>query len=120
MNFFIDNWYLIFAAIAIIAVGVVCIVKFFKLPTNKQLEQIVQWLIYAVAEAEEIYGSETGQLKLRYVYDLFVTKFFWLAKIISFETFSDLVDAALEELATILGGAVTSENIKNYFNANKT
>lgn len=119
MEFFIDNWYLVLAAIALITVAVVCVVKFFKLPTNKQLEQIVQWLIYAVAEAEEIFGSTTGQMKLRYVYDLFLSKFPWLAKIISFDLFSDLVDIALEDLEKILNGAVTPENIEEYLSNNE-
>ena len=43
-----------------------------------------------------------GKLKLRYVYDMFLTKFGDLAKMISFEKFSELVDKALEEMKKIL------------------
>ena len=52
--------------------------------------------------AEKELGGGTGKLKLRYVYDLFLTKFNWLAKVISFEQFSDLVDEALEEMKRLL------------------
>ena len=47
-------------------------------------------------EAEKELGGKTGKLKLRMVYDMFLTKFSWLAKIISFEQFSKLVDDSLE------------------------
>ena len=58
--------------------------------------------------AEKELGGGTGKLKLRYVYDLFLTKFSWLAKIISFEQFSELVDEALEEMKLLLN---TNEQI---------
>lgn len=61
-----------------------------------------EWLLYAVTEAERELGGGTGKLKLRQVYDLFVTRFPWLAKIVSFETFSGLVDDALDEMREML------------------
>ena len=54
------------------------------------------WLVWAVAEAEAVLGSKTGQLKLRYVYDLAVIRFPIVSKILPFGMFSKLVDAALE------------------------
>ena len=53
------------------------------------------WLVWAVAEAEAVLGSKTGQLKLRYVYDLAVARFPIMAKVLPFAVFSKLVDAAL-------------------------
>lgn len=47
-------------------------------------------------------AAELGRLKLRQVYDLFVTRFPWLAKMISFDMFSGLVDEALEEMRSML------------------
>ena len=41
-------------------------------------------------------------MKLRQVYDLFVTRFPCLAKVISFELFSTMVDEALEEMRELL------------------
>lgn len=54
------------------------------------------WLVWAVSEAEAVLGSKTGQLKLRYVYDLAVVRFPIMAKVLPFAIFSKLVDAALE------------------------
>ena len=68
----------------------------------------------AVAEAERCLGSETGQIKLSAVYSAFVKTFPWLAKIVSFDLFSDLVDEALENLSEILQGDVTKENVEKY------
>ncbi len=96
----------------IIALGALIYVayKFFKKPNKQQIETVKQWLIYACIEAEKLLGSKTGILKLRYVYDLFVTKFPWLAQIISFEYFSRLVDEALE---TVRRQLENNEAIKN-------
>ena len=68
----------------------------------------------AVAEAERCLGSETGQMKLSVVYSTFVKTFPWLAKIISFDLFADLVDETLENLSEILQGDVTKENVEKY------
>ena len=53
------------------------------------------WLVWAVSEAEAVLGSKTGQLKLRYAYDLAVVRFPIMSKILPFVVFSKLVDAAL-------------------------
>lgn len=98
--------------VLIIALGALIYVvyKFFKKPSKQQIESVKQWLIYACIEAEKLLGSKTGILKLRYVYDLFVTKFPWLAQIISFEYFSKLVNEALE---TVRRQLENNEAIKN-------
>jgi hypothetical protein len=54
------------------------------------------WLVWAVSEAENMFGSKTGQLKLRYVYELAVQRFPTIAKFIPFETFGKMVDGALD------------------------
>lgn len=53
-------------------------------------------------------------MKLSVVYSSFVKTFPWLAKIISFDLFADLVDEALENLSDILQSGVTKENIEDY------
>lgn len=75
---------------------------FVGLPTEEQLSKVREWLLWAVTEAEKELGGGTGALKLRQVYDLFVTRFPWLAKVISFELFSTMVDEALEEMRELL------------------
>lgn len=102
MEFIVDNWVVIVVALAILAVAIVAIVRFVGLPTASQLAKVKEWLLWAVTEAEKELGGGTGQLKLRQVYDLFVTRFPWLAKLISFELFSDMVDEALEEMRHLL------------------
>jgi hypothetical protein len=72
------------------------------MPTAAQIAKVKEWLLYAVTMAEKELGGGTGKLKLRYVYDLFLTKFSWLAKVITFEQFSALVDEALEEMKRLL------------------
>lgn len=96
-----------------IAVLIVSVLNFIKLPKNQQLEKVKQWLLIAVTEAEKALGSGTGRLKLSYVYDLFVTKFPWLAKIIPFETFSTLVDEVLEDMRKLIEA---NPNVNEYVN----
>lgn len=97
-----ENWYFIVLIIAVIVVASYYIKKFFNKPSDEQLKKVKEWLLYAVTKAEAKFGSKTGKLKLRYVYDLFLTKFTWIAMVISFDEFSDLVDAALKEMREIL------------------
>ena len=113
MDFIINNWQLIIAAIAIISVVITSVYNFIKMPRSRALEQVQEWLLLAVAEAEKEFGSGTGQLKLRYVYDLFINRFPSLAKIISFEYFSQLVDKALEKFNNILS---SNKQVQNYVN----
>lgn len=96
MEFIINNWYVVLAILALAAVGGVLAYKFFKQPTSKQVAKVKKWLLVAVQEAEERFGAGTGQTKLRWVYDMFTAKFPWLAKIVTFETFSGWVDEALD------------------------
>ena len=113
MKFLIENWYFIILLLAIVVVAVIAIVKFFKQPTDAQIAKVKEWLLLAVTEAEKIFGGQTGQLKLRYVYDLFLTRFPAIAKMISFEMFSMLVDEALEKFRNILN---SNTAIQKYVN----
>lgn len=111
MSFLVENWYLIIVAIAVVAVAIYAVYKFVKMPRSEQLSKLQEWLLWAVAEAEKVLGGGTGELKLRYVYDMFVARFSALAKIISFDTFSGLVDQALEKFRHLLE---TNEKIESY------
>lgn len=102
MEFLIENWPLIVGAVAVVAAAGVAIARFVGLPTEEQLAKVKEWLLWAVTEAEKDLGGGTGKLKLRQVYDLFVTRFPWLAKLVSFELFSSMVDEALEEMREML------------------
>lgn len=69
------------------------------------------WLVWAVSEAEAIFGSKTGKLKLRYVYDMAVERFPVIAKFIPFALFGKLVDGALDIMRDMI------ENNKNIADA---
>lgn len=75
----------------IVAAIVLVLILVYGIMTGK----VKRWLEYAVSEAESQLGSGTGQLKLRKVYDWFITQFPFFSKILPFSVFSKLVDAAL-------------------------
>lgn len=102
MDFIMENWFVIIAMVALAVVAGYTAVKFFKLPSDAQLKKVREWLLYAVTEAEKQLGSGTGKLKLRYVYDMFIGKFPAVAKVITFEQFSILVDDALKEMREMI------------------
>lgn len=102
MNAIVSNFTLIITAIVIILLGVFHIKDFLNLSSNEQLIKVKEWLLYAVTMAEKEYGNQTGKIKLRYVYDLFVQKFNWLAEIVDFDTFSSWVDDALTEMKGLI------------------
>lgn len=102
MNFILTNWWLIIVVITLIAMISYAIFVFVKMPTNAQLASVREWLLFAVAQAEKELGSGTGQLKLRYVYDMFILRFANVSKVISFEAFSQLVDEALYTFRNML------------------
>lgn len=89
---------------------------FLKLTKEKQITNIKEWLIFACIEAEKILGSKTGKVKLRYVYDLFISKYRFLSILIPFEVFSTLVDEALEQVRNLIE---TNEAIASYVLGNK-
>ena len=87
----------IIVALVIVAIALVCgIIWFVKLPKEKQIASIKEWLKFAVIEAEKELGSGTGQLKLRMVYDMAVKQFPFIVQLIPFDTFSGWVDEALD------------------------
>lgn len=102
LTFLADNWYIYVGFLAVGATAGILIYRFVKLPTSEQLDKVREWLLWAVTQAERELGGGTGKLKLRSVYDAFVARFGWLAKIIPFSVFSDLVDDALEEMRELL------------------
>ena len=60
-------------------------------------------LRYLVWQAEEYFGSKTGQLKLAYVYNLAVQKFPWIAEIMTYEEFDEkYVKGALKWLDKLI------------------
>lgn len=102
MEYIVENWFVIVGLMAVAAGTGYTAYVFTKMPSDKQLKKVEEWLLYAVTEAEHELGSGTGQIKLRYVYDMFVSRFTWLAKTITFESFSLMVDDALKQMEKML------------------
>jgi hypothetical protein len=98
----VENWPIIVAFISGVIVCLLFAVKFSKEPTEAKIDMIKEWLLYAVILAEKELGCGTGQVKLRYVWDMFIKTFPALAPLIPFEIFSQLVDEALEEMRHLL------------------
>lgn len=96
MEWFINNWYLIVGLLAVVLCIIFAVVKFFKMPTKQQIENLKQWLLWAVVRSEKELGEKTGVLKLRLCYDWAIEKFPWVASLISFETFDNYVKEALK------------------------
>lgn len=111
MDFIVNNWFLIVALVVVLGVSIYAVIRFFKLPSIEQIQKVKEWLVFACMQAEKELGGKTGQLKLRMVYDMFLTKFSWLAKVITFEQFSTMVDEALERFKRMLESNVSVKNI---------
>lgn len=67
-----------------------------------QFVNFKDWLLWCVTKAEEKYGSNTGQLKLQYAYELATTKFKWLTKVIPYPLFKKWIDDALVKMKEML------------------
>lgn len=102
MKWLVDNWSLLVVLGCAACVGFLYVKNYTKLPTEEQIKKVKEWLLYAVIEAEKDFGGGTGQLKLRAVYNEFCQVFPDLAKLLTFATFSLLVDDALTRMKKIL------------------
>ena len=113
IEFLVNNWEIIVAIIAIIAVAIYGCYGFIKSSRGEQISRVQEWLLLAVAEAEKALGGGTGQLKLRYVYDMFISI---AAKFISFSLFSEMVDKALQKFNNLL---TSNKKIQEYIGEEK-
>lgn len=92
---------------------IISVVKFIQLSKDKKIEMISEWLLLAVVQAEKELGGGTGQIKLRYVYDMFISKFKYISMLISFNQFSAMVDIALDKMREMLSN---NTNLQSYIN----
>lgn len=96
MTLLLANWELIMLIIVILFVIGYKLYQLIKTPPEKRQELLKMWLVEAVLVAEQKYGKKAGELKLSYVYRMFVNRYGWFGKLISEKTFKKLVDEALE------------------------
>ena len=113
MMWIVENWILLLCAVIVATWTYLSVNDFLKKPNETQIAKIREWLIWACIEAERSLKSGTGQLKLREVWNLFcaVPAFTWVAKVITFETFSDWVTVALSDVKQMI---ITNDNLAQY------
>lgn len=111
MKWIVENWAIIVAFACGMVVTMLFAIKFSKEPTEAKIEMIKEWLLYAVTMAEKELGGGTGQIKLRYVWNMFIKTFSALASLVPFEVFKALVDEALDEMRHLLE---SNFDIKSY------
>ena len=108
-----DKMSLVDVGLILVLIGglTIFIAKFIKLGREKKIEMINEWLLLAVVQAEKELGNGTGQIKLRFVYDMFIAKFKYASMMISFNQFSLMVDSALDKMRQMLSD---NNNLKAY------
>ena len=100
-----------------LTIGALILIAVIVYMVTQQRTKCLEWLKYAVSEAERLLGEKTGQLKLRFVYDWFCEKFSVIAAIVPFKVFSAWVDVALEtmrhwlEVGNPIGDYITDKTI---------
>ena len=70
MTLLMEYWWLAIAILAILIIAFMFLITYINLPNSKKTAKVKEWLLFAVVQAEKELGSGTGQLKLRYVYNL--------------------------------------------------
>lgn len=113
LEYFIEHWAVLIGLVAVAFVIVNSFQKFIGLPKAMKSEVVRTWILYAVTEAENEFGSGTGEVKLGKVYGEFVKTFPSLVKVITFDTFKTIVD---ESLAT-LRAQLESEKLRKKIEA---
>ena len=111
MEWLVDNWSLLVVLVCAIGGVVFGCKKFVQSGKTNQLKKVKEWLLFACVEAERDFGSGKGQLKLRYVYDMFVEKFGVIKYIVTFEEFSNMVDEVLESAIEFFENRQTENNL---------
>lgn len=107
-----NNIIALIVGIIIGGAGFYVIENFLNQPTEAKKQIILNYLVYAVAAAEQTFGSKTGKLKLAKVYNEFVVEMPAFAKYVSYEKFTELVDVALAKLNEMLKNKTIEEIIK--------
>ena len=104
----ISNYIPLIVVLLVLCGGVIALIK-----DKKTLKNI---LLYLCTEAEKIYGSKTGQWKLKYCWDQACSRFRFLTTFLTFENFSKMVDECLVELRHLIE---TNDNIAEYVRTGK-
>lgn len=103
--------------IMLIIVGFVvamCVANFISMNKEDKIDILINWARAAVYEAEDRFGSGTGQIKLASVYNQAISIFPWLNKFLTYEEFDEkVVKVALSWLNKQIA---SNENVKELLN----
>lgn len=113
MELIINNWTLLVVVLAAIVCVTVYMKKFADKPTEEQIKALKEWMLWITIEAERQLGGGTGKAKLRFCYNEFCKTFSWMAKIMTFDEFSCMIDSVLIDMRKLLE---TNQAIKGYVN----
>ena len=80
---------MILIAVVVFSLAAIYLADTMHKPKEEQLEELKKWLRWLVWQAEEYFGSKTGQLKLAMVYHLAVKQFPWIAYVMTYEEFDE-------------------------------
>jgi hypothetical protein len=92
-----------------VAIGIGVIISIVLISFIINFNNAKEWLLYAVAAAEKEFGGGTGELKLRQVYDAFLSKFPVMKLFIPFPMFSSLVDSSLDSMREVLNKSAATQ-----------
>ena len=106
----ISQWMEVGIWVIVLVALVYCVVRFLQMPNEDKKRMIMKLLLDWVVKAEQALGSGTGKVKLSEVYGKFCSSFPILKWIVSFETFSEWVDEALDEMREMLE---TNDNLRD-------
>lgn len=95
MMLLLENSDFVFTVLILISSVFAMIWKYITFPSARRKERILLWLVQAVEYAERIYGGKTGNIKLSFVYNMFIDKFGFVGMFVSQEVFNELVDKAI-------------------------
>lgn len=101
MEILLANYKLFLGIILLLIVLGYGVYKFVTQPSSKQKEQIKKVLLFLVTEAERLYGSKTGKLKLSYVYSELIIKLPHL-RFIPLSVVEKLIEETLEDMRHLL------------------
>lgn len=118
MRWIIDNWSLLAAILAAVAVAYIRVRKYLEASDDEKKKQrdamvkaLEAWLLRGVTEAEKDLGGGTGKLKLRAVYERALELFGpGMAELVPFDEFDELVQGPLEEMRKMLEGNKAAAN----------
>lgn len=102
MDWIVENWQVLALYGGTILLFIIAVLRVPK-----------KWLLWACTEAETALGNGTGQLKLLFVYDLYLGKFPVVAKLIPFALFSKFVDWVLPAMRKMLENEQIKEKVES-------